>query len=548
MKDLKTVLYDSLGVSENFRVPSALMDVLLSDKKNELLEAVASVYDFTHDSLRDYFQEVYSDRKDYMQDYTPDGICELLSGLIDEEDAVLDVCSGTGALSTSLIINNHIKRIRCEELSEASIPFLLLNMCLRNMTCEIVRKDVLTREVFTAYKLTHGERFSDIAVVEDIQDDEHWNTIISNPPYSLKCDLQKDDERFDGYVLPPKSKADYAFVLDALSRLSDTGRAYFILPHGVLFRGNAEGKIRKQLIENNLLEAVIGLPGNMFLNTSIPTAVLCFNKNKADTDVLFIDASNTFEKVGKQNVFTREHIDKILDAYRGRKSVDKFANLVSLDEIRYNEHNLNIPRYVDTLDYEEEVSFSELLDEAKSICKDVQDVRDCFVSMCRELQSNMDDDDEFGELVDLLEHIDDEIDSSIDALQCFDDVINPVAYVYYSLPTVATITRATDGKVYEAGTILLQLSVTRGQILYLDKPTAVESKYAVVTPRDGVDPFMLYQCMLGTVADFCRRYQSGLNLTVNDLKFWKLPFPVLAHPPVVGLSPEFVQSQAGGDT
>lgn len=133
-----------------------------------------------------------------------------------------------------------------------------------------------------------------------------------------------------------------------------------ILPHGVLFRGAAEGKIRETLIEKNYLDAVIGLPANLFYGTSIPTTILVFKKNRTNRDVLFIDASNEFEKGKNQNNLSEEHIAKIIDTYRNRVDVEKYAHVASLEEIKENDYNLNIPRYVDTFGEEEELDLDEI--------------------------------------------------------------------------------------------------------------------------------------------------------------------------------------------
>ena len=133
-----------------------------------------------------------------------------------------------------------------------------------------------------------------------------------------------------------------------------------VLPHGVLFRGAAEGTIRKTIIEKNYLDAVIGLPANIFYGTGIPTVILVFKKNRTAKDVLFIDASQEFEKAKNQNRLTEEHISKIVETYRTREDVEKYAHVANIDEIRENEFNLNIPRYVDTFEEEEEIDLDEV--------------------------------------------------------------------------------------------------------------------------------------------------------------------------------------------
>lgn len=186
-----------------------------------------------------------------------------------------------------------------------------------------------------------------------------FDAVVANPPYSSLWDNNENklkDPRFSDYgKLAPKGKADFAFVLHSIYHLNDEGTMAIVLPHGVLFRGAAEGHIRQVIVDKNYLDAVIGLPANLFYGTSIPTTILVFKKNRETKDILFIDASNDFQKAKNQNVLTDEHIEKIVETYKNRVDVDKYAHVASLEEIQANEYNLNIPRYVDTFEEEEEI-------------------------------------------------------------------------------------------------------------------------------------------------------------------------------------------------
>lgn len=180
------------------------------------------------------------------------------------------------------------------------------------------------------------------------------------------------DERFGPYgKLAPRTKADYAFILHSLYHLGEDGTMAIVLPHGVLFRGAAEGVIRQKLIDKNYLDAVIGLPANIFYGTGIPTVILVFKKNKQARNVLFIDASKGFEKAKNQNRLTSEHIERVIETYKNRQDVDKYAHVASIDEIRENEYNLNIPRYVDTFEPEEEIDIAEV---QKLIAQDEEEI------------------------------------------------------------------------------------------------------------------------------------------------------------------------------
>lgn len=201
-------------------------------------------------------------------------------------------------------------------------------------------------------------------------EETEFDCVVMNPPYSAHwsaADGFKQDERFMDYggKLPPKSKADYAFLLHGFYHLKQTGTMAIVLPHGVLFRGAAEGAIRKTLLENGSIYAVIGLPANMFYNTSIPTCIIVLKKHREGRDVLFIDASDLFEKEKKQNVMKEEHIDEVVRLYTERQTVDKRATLASFEEIRDNDFNLNIPRYVDTTEPEPEVDLAALTKEIR---------------------------------------------------------------------------------------------------------------------------------------------------------------------------------------
>ena len=184
------------------------------------------------------------------------------------------------------------------------------------------------------------------------------DAVVSNPPYSLNWETEgkENDVRFRGYGIAPKGKADYAFLLHSLYHLKPDGVMGIVLPHGVLFRGGTEGAIRKQLIENNQIETIIGLPANLFYNTPIPTLIMILRKNRTDDDsVLFIDASKEYKGEKKQNVLTDANLDKIFKAVIERKDIDKFAHLAHKDEIIGHDYNLNIPRYVDTSEEEEDI-------------------------------------------------------------------------------------------------------------------------------------------------------------------------------------------------
>lgn len=201
---------------------------------------------------------------------------------------------------------------------------------------------------------------------------KHFDVVVANPPFSLEK-WGHDSAAADKFGrfrrgLPPKTKADYAFVLHMIEVLKPkTGRMGVVVPHGVLFRGAAEGKIRKQLVDENLLDAVIGLPEKLFYGTGIQAAVLIFRRNKAHKNILFVDASREFKEGNNQNQLSEDNVTKIIQTYKARKDLDKYAHLATLEEVKQNDYNLNISRYVDTFEEEQEIDLAALLAERQAL-------------------------------------------------------------------------------------------------------------------------------------------------------------------------------------
>lgn len=220
-------------------------------------------------------------------------------------------------------------------------------------------------------------------------EETEFDMVLMNPPYSAKWSAAAgflQDERFSDYgVLAPKSKADYAFLLHGLYHLKNNGTMAIVLPHGVLFRGAAEGKIREKLLRSGNIYAVIGLPSNLFYNTSIPTCIVMLKKHRDGRDVLFIDASKKFNKGKKQNEMTDEHIDAVLNLYEKRETVEKESFLASFEDLEKNDFNLNIPRYVDNFEEEEQIDLGNLLSEMRQTDAELASVQSDFVTLLHEL-------------------------------------------------------------------------------------------------------------------------------------------------------------------
>lgn len=357
-------IVEELNIREVHEIPTALTKALLdSNSCSKLLKSIKPYC--SYEALLAEFEEHSADRKNYMQDYTPQCVLDIIGGITPGGD-VRDVCAGIGGLSLAKFKADNTVTLRLEEYSKNAIAFMLLNLLMANIDAEVVEKNVLTNEELAYYRVESATSgFGRVAKVEMLGS-KKYNTVISNPPYSQSW-VPQMDERFEGYKLAPKSKADFAFILDGLYSLNASGTAAFILPHGVLFRGQAEGGIRRKLIEDNLLDAVIGLPSNLFTNTGIPVCVLIFKKNRANTDILFIDAQKDFVKNKNKNIMTAEQVEKVIKAYKDRAEIERYSSNISVSTILDNDYNLNIPRYIDSFEPEE-------IPDAVQLAKDLNEI------------------------------------------------------------------------------------------------------------------------------------------------------------------------------
>lgn len=258
---------------------------------------------------------------------------------------------------------------------------------LRRTTYNLARMNMILHDV-------HYRNFDikqEDTLLEPQHLDKRFEAIVANPPFSVKWNNADarllNDERFTPYgKMAPSSKADFAFIQHMLHHLDDNGTMAVVLPHGVLFRGAAEGHIREFIIkEQNYLDAVIGLPSDIFYGTSIPTCILVFKKCRENEDILFVDASSCFEKGKNKNYLRTQDINRIVDAYKNRQEEDKFSHLASLDEIAENDYNLNIPRYVDTFVKEPEIDLSVVTANLKQIELDMKEVDEAIKEFCAEL-------------------------------------------------------------------------------------------------------------------------------------------------------------------
>jgi len=361
------------------------------EAKNRLIAKVLSHLDKIDFELKNHDRDVLGDAYEYLiaqfasgagkkagEFYTPQQVSKILAKIVTNKKtklkSVYDPTCGSGSL---------LLRV-AKEVEDVSNFY---GQELNRTTYNLARMNMIMHDV-------HYRKF-DIKQEDTLENPQHrdkrFEAIVANPPFSAHWSanpLFMSDDRFSQYgKLAPKSKADYAFVQHMIFQLDDNGTMAVVLPHGVLFRGGAEGHIRRYLIEDrNYLDAVIGLPANIFYGTSIPTCILVFKKCREDSGhVLFIDASSEFLKVKNQNQLTDANIEKIITTFKERKSIDKYSHLASLAEIKENDYNLNIPRYVDTFEEEEPIDLDAVSNELKALEDEIKATNATIASFCSEL-------------------------------------------------------------------------------------------------------------------------------------------------------------------
>lgn len=400
---LNTIEQTSMGTASEDDFKGLFEDVDLTsnklgsgeNKKNEVIVDVLSHLNEIDFKLEDAKSDLLGDAYEYLigefaagagkkggEFYTPAQVSRLLAQIVSEDKKRLrsayDPTCGSGSLLLRLKDYTEVVDYYGQEKNQTTYNLARMNMILHGVH-------------FDHFKIYQGDTLTD-----DMHEDLKAEAIVANPPFSADWKGDKDpqlktDERFSQYGrLAPEHYADYAFATHMLYHLADNGTMAIVLPHGVLFRSGAEGQIRKHIIEKqNYLDAVIGLPANLFYGTSIPATVLVFKKcHKEDGDILFIDASREFEKGKNQNHLTDENIAKIFETYKSRKEIEKYSHKATLDEIKENEFNLNIPRYVDTFEPEPEIDINEVVTEIKKIDTDMVEIDKKITGYCKELGIN----------------------------------------------------------------------------------------------------------------------------------------------------------------
>ncbi|MDV7187418.1 type I restriction-modification system subunit M [Lutibacter sp. TH_r2] len=315
--------------------------------------------------------------------YTPQQVSKILAKIVTvgktQLKSVYDPTCGSGSLL--LRVAKEVKEVGSfngQESNPTTYNLCRMNMIMHNVHYK--RFDIYNEDTLENPSPSHI--------------DQSFEAIVANPPFSAKWSanpLFLSDDRFSSYgKLAPKSKADFAFVQHMVHQLDNNGTMACVLPHGVLFRGAAEGHIRKFLIEErNYLDAVIGLPANIFYGTSIPTCILVLKKNRPQSavkeNILFIDASQQFEKVKTQNYLRDADIEQIVNTYVERKTIDKYSYVATLNEVKENDYNLNIPRYVDTFEEEEQVDLAEVSKQLKEVDEQSKNTDATIADFCKQL-------------------------------------------------------------------------------------------------------------------------------------------------------------------
>jgi type I restriction enzyme M protein len=400
-----SAMNDFRGVFNDISLGDSRLGTSTTSRAKSLSAIVSLVKDiaFTDDSGKDILGDIYeyligqfaaTAGKKGGEFYTPHQISTVLAKIVTEgvketttqQFTVYDPTLGSGSLL--LTVRHELPG------GERRGALKFLGQELNTSTYNLARMNLMMRGVdYTNMQLRNADTLeTDWPDGEDEYGIDRPRTVdfvVMNPPYSAKWandDKKLKDPRWSDYGrLAPASKADYAFLLHGLYHLNATGTMGIVLPHGVLFRGASEGVIRETLIRKNYLDAVIGLPPNLFYGTSIPTVILILKRNKTTKDILFIDASADYVKGKNQNALSEENIAKIVDAYQARRDVKKYAHVADLDEIEANDFNLNIPRYVDTFEEESDIDINQVYADLAATDAEITGLRAQFDAMVAQL-------------------------------------------------------------------------------------------------------------------------------------------------------------------
>ena len=364
------------------------------EARNTIIVQILNHLDQIDFKLKDIDSDVLGDAYEYLiakfaagagksagEFYTPQQVSKILAQIVTtgktKIKSVYDPTCGSGSLLLRVAKEVEVSEFYGQEQNRTTYNLARMNMILHDVH-------------FRQFDIKHEDTLEHPQHIE-----KRFEAVVANPPFSAhwKGDanpLFSTDERFSQYgKLAPKTKADYAFLLHMVHQLADNGIMATVVPHGVLFRGAAEGTIREYLIkELNFLDAVIGLPANIFYGTSIPTCIMVFKKcREKDDTILFIDASSdeNFAKEGNQNVLRNQDVEKIIATYRNRTAIEKYSYVATLDELKENDYNLNIPRYVDTFEEEDAIDLDQVATDLVTIATDLKTNENTIATFCNQL-------------------------------------------------------------------------------------------------------------------------------------------------------------------
>lgn len=360
------------------------------DEKNKKISEVILKLSEIDFKLEDTERDILGDAYEYLigqfassagkkagEFYTPQEVSKILAKIVTTGKTKIkkayDPTCGSGSLLLRISKEAKVADFYGQELNQTTYNLARMNMILHDIP-------------FDDFDIKRGDSLEHPQHI-----DMQFDAIVANPPFSAKWSSDKkfnEDPRFSEYgKLAPKSKADYAFVQHMIYHLSEDGCMAVVLPHGALFRGAAEEKLRTHLIKNkNYIDAIIGLPANIFYGTSIPTLIMVLKKcRNNEDDILFIDASQEYEKIKNQNKLRPEDIEKIVTTYKNREEIEKYSHKATIEEIEENDYNLNIPRYVDTFEEEEPIDLDEVVREIRKIDEEMKEVDAKIIKYCKEL-------------------------------------------------------------------------------------------------------------------------------------------------------------------
>ena len=387
---------DMAGLFDDFDVNSNKLGATVAKRNEKLVKLINGVASMNLGNVKDHDIDAFGDAYEYLMTmyasnagksggefFTPADVSELLTRLgtvgKTEVNKVYDPACGSGSLllKAEKVLGKDAVR---NGFYGQEINITTYNLCRINMFLHDIEPDKF-----------------DIACEDTLVSPAHWDNepfelIVSNPPYSIKWagddnPLLINDPRFSpAGVLAPKSKADLAFIMHSLSWLASNGAAAIVCFPGIMYRGGAEKKIRKYLIDNNYIDCVIQLPSNLFFGTSIATCIMILKKNKADNKTLFIDATNECIKVTNNNKLTQENMDRIIETYAERKEDEHFSHLASYDEIQENDYNLSVSTYVETEDTREKINIVELNAQIAEIVKKEDELRKAIDEIIAEIE------------------------------------------------------------------------------------------------------------------------------------------------------------------